>query len=167
MDSTFQKLVQKLGTLLFWITWPALWLYIRGTVRTRVLFIHKKKILVVHNFLGDGKWSIPGGGVHSGETAEAGARREFNEELGLQASRMIFKPLATEQHEGDRFVYLCHYFVAELRPKRVPFASVQIKKQRLEILDYEWMDYKKLNKTNASPDVLRAIRHAKRLHLLY
>lgn len=51
--------------------------------RAYVLIKHDGKILLVQNWLGSGKWSFPGGGVHKGEDSKAGACREVFEEVGL------------------------------------------------------------------------------------
>lgn len=142
------------GILAFWVSWPALWIYLRGSARTRVLLRHEGKILIVKNWLGSGQWALPGGGLHSGEPALIGARRELNEELGLQNVKLTLKPLAIEAHTGKGFTYICHYFVIDL--KKLP----DIKMQRFEIIEYAWVLPSQLDTTNANPDLLRALFHA-------
>lgn len=50
-----------------------------------------------------GAWSIPKGECGSGETAEAVARREFREELGIEPSGAIFQ-LAEVRQRGGKVV---------------------------------------------------------------
>lgn len=54
-----------------------------GPVRAYVLIENKHQILMVRNWLGSGKWSFPGGGVHRGEDSKVGACREVFEEVGI------------------------------------------------------------------------------------
>ncbi|HET7884997.1 MAG TPA: NUDIX domain-containing protein [Bradyrhizobium sp.] len=50
-----------------------------------------------------GAWSIPKGEYAPGESAEAVARREFREELGLELQKAIF-PLAEVRQRGGKIV---------------------------------------------------------------
>ncbi len=50
-----------------------------------------------------GAWAIPKGLVEPGETAEAAARREFEEELGIAPSG-ILSPLARIRQPGGKWV---------------------------------------------------------------
>jgi 8-oxo-dGTP pyrophosphatase MutT (NUDIX family) len=139
------------GRVAFLCSLPVLWVYLRGTARTRVLLTHKGTVLVVKNWLGNGEWSLPGGGLHGGEPAEIGARRELNEELHLQTSKIMLQSIAVEPHMGKGFSYLCHYLTAEC--PTLP----AIKRQRSEILEYAWLHPSELTPKNASSDVLRAL----------
>ena len=51
----------------------------------------------------DGAWTIPKGLIAEGETAEAAARREFAEELGIEAEGMLV-PLGTVKQRGGKEV---------------------------------------------------------------
>lgn len=78
------KLPKPLGRILFWITWPGIWLVVQlAPPRTRVIIINKGKLLLTQAWLGDGSWVLPGGGLHRGEDAKQGAVREVQEETGL------------------------------------------------------------------------------------
>ncbi len=147
-----KQLWRFLGIAAYWCSWPGLWLYLRGTTRTRILLRHQGNVLVVHPWLGNSKWNLPGGGMHAGEPAENGARRELNEELHLQNTKLKLKPLAIEPYAGRGFSYICHYFAADL--KTVP----ELHKQHIEILDYAWVDPVTLTPANSNPDTLRAIQ---------
>jgi 8-oxo-dGTP pyrophosphatase MutT (NUDIX family) len=62
------------------------------------------------------EWTLPGGGIRRGETAEAAARRELAEETGLLATELRLVRVASGVSDGrpDRV----HFF--ELRLDRLP-----------------------------------------------
>jgi 8-oxo-dGTP pyrophosphatase MutT (NUDIX family) len=140
-----------LGVISYWCGWPLLWIYLRGSVRTRVIIRYQGQILVVRTWLGNGEYNLPGGGLHAGEHADAGARREINEELHLQNVKLVLKPLGIEAHTGKGFSYMCHYFVADCT------YMPDVKMQFPEIVDYAWVDPGELTTKNANPDTLRAL----------
>lgn len=51
----------------------------------------------------EGAWMLPKGELQSGETAEAAARREFEEELGAAPSGLL-RPLARIRQRGGKWV---------------------------------------------------------------
>ena len=62
---------------------------------------------------GLGQWSLPGGGQHLGETAEAAARRELAEETGLSVGPMVLAGYADQiHHDADGRVQF-HYTVLD------------------------------------------------------
>lgn len=73
----------KLGRLIYFLTYPLLVVYLRGTIRPRVVLQHKRQVLLVRPTLGRGEWDFPGGGVHQNETIKQAAIREAHEELGI------------------------------------------------------------------------------------
>ena len=50
-----------------------------------------------------GAWAIPKGAIEPGETAEAAARREFEEELGTRAEGSL-RPLPRIRQKGGKWV---------------------------------------------------------------
>jgi len=68
-------------------------------------------------------YRIPSGGIHKGETFEAGAEREAFEETGLRIKlvRYILRVLANLTYQGEEIDWVSHVFLArciggELRP---------------------------------------------------
>jgi len=143
---------QKLGVICFWVVWPGLWLYLRGTTRTRVLVVVDKDVLLVKTWLGDGRWSLPGGGLHRHELVDDGALSELYEETGLQLERHSLRYVATQQSTNHGLAFTAAFFVAELREKP------HIRTQRFEIADYAWIPVADSRKDSCSTDVLEAIR---------
>ena len=145
---------RALGRTLFWLGWPAFWLFLRNTRRTRVVVRSGSDVLVVRGWLSDGRWSLPGGGLHAGEVAADGAARELFEETGILAAPAVLKPLgeAWVHHRG--LGYHCSYFTLRadaegLKPHR-----------QLEILDVAWMTVADLTPENATADVFMALDRA-------
>lgn len=74
-------------------------------------------VLLVRHSYGPDVWSLPGGGVASGEEPEAAARREVHEELGLTLDRL--EALGTHKEEISGAPHTSYLFtgVADERPK--------------------------------------------------
>src|SRR5688572_27485111 len=103
-----------LGRVGFWVSLPALYIYLRPSRRTRVLVHSEGKVLVVKPWLGSGKWILPGGGLHRHEDSSVGAARELREETGiiLPPSRLASAGTVDYRQHGLRFRY--EQFIAEL-----------------------------------------------------
>lgn len=112
-----KKVGQVIGRLVFWVTWPGLWLLVRWSRRTRLLLVCGDEFLAVRGWLGNGEWGLPGGGLHRGEEPIRGLLREVQEETGLTLALSHIKPAfqARYQAHGLRFNYQA--FVAEMSIK--------------------------------------------------
>lgn len=66
---------------------------IHKSQRSRVAIINTedREMVFVKNWLGSGKYQLPGGGIKSSENVKIAARREVNEELGLELNIDDFK----------------------------------------------------------------------------
>ena len=122
-----------MGILAFWISWPALWIYLHRGERTRLLLVCNGEFLVLKSWLRAGRrWNLPGGGLHDGEQPDAGLMREVREETGITLSKQQITQMYKSEYKesGLRFTYNC--FVCELpqKPKVIP--------QKGEITDYAW-----------------------------
>lgn len=137
---------------MFFCAWPAFWVYYRLVPeRTRVVLVYGGKILVVKQWIGDGRWSLPGGGLHKGEDAAEGAVRETAEEtgIGLRPDRLWPLGKAVGRQRGQKFEY--HMFAAAV-------SSPKVRAQWYEVAELAWLLPEDLNKSNAAPDTLHALR---------
>ncbi|HSX00400.1 MAG TPA: NUDIX hydrolase [Patescibacteria group bacterium] len=142
---------QKVGILAFWVTFPGLAIYLSRSERTRIVIASGDRIVVVKGWLGNGKWTLPGGGLHKGEAPLVGCLREVREETGLvldpTAVRLFFA--GTYHYHGIHFP--CHYFFVRL-PEPIP-----LRPQFLEIVDAAWIAESELGPRTADPDVRNAL----------
>ena len=140
-----------LGKIAFWSLLPALSAYLLAGKRTRVLVTNGEKVLVVKSWLGNGRWTLPGGGLHIRETPLAGIRRELTEETGLVIPSESFSPLLESHYRqhGLRFRYVC--FSVSL-PR-----ALKLRRQPWELTDAAWVDRKYLTPKTANQDVCQAV----------
>lgn len=82
----------------------------RPRLAVKVLVQNEGRVLVIHYRDDYGDWySLPGGGVHEGESLEAGAYRECLEETGLQVrvnDIAYVRDFLSENHPERRQVFL-------------------------------------------------------------
>jgi len=81
------------------------------TTRTRVILRSDQEILLCKDWLGSGKWSLPGGGVKKGEKLIPAAIREVKEETGLILKPSQLKTLTLRANKRRRSNY--HYFLVD------------------------------------------------------
>lgn len=85
-----------------------------------VALLHKGKVLLIQRARApwDGAWSLPGGRLEPGETAEDCAARELHEELGLRvyALRPLAKLLLGEGRKFRLQVFGTEAFEGEITP---------------------------------------------------
>jgi ADP-ribose pyrophosphatase YjhB (NUDIX family) len=146
------KLWQKVGVALFWATWPGLWLVLRKSRRTRLLIVSKKKIVVVKSWLGNGKWSLPGGGVRQGESTTDAILREVNEEVGLRLQKKDIKLRGQRiyKQSGLKFAYSLY----ETKLSRIN----SLKRSKKELSQVAWLPIKDVNNINSNYDVINALK---------
>jgi 8-oxo-dGTP pyrophosphatase MutT (NUDIX family) len=146
-----QQTVQKFGAILFWLAWPAFWLFSPHRPRTRVLVTAGGKVLVVKGLISTGKWSLPGGGLHRGEEPLTGALRELAEETGLRLRRDQLAPPFTRVSREHGLRAPTSYFAAQLTH------AADVRKQFLEITDVAWVPRSALHSQNSAREVLEAL----------
>lgn len=146
------RLKELTGRLSFWLTWPGLWVYLKIGKRSRVLVVAEDQVLVVKSWLGTGKWSVPGGGIHYKEESKTGALRELAEETGLKLTPNQLKYLGSNKQTIYGLSFNCECFAASLA-KPLPISLTDP-----EILDIQWLPISKLNNKNANSDVLDLLK---------
>lgn len=143
------------GRIVYWLTWPGLKLFLQRTTRTRALIEHNDEIVVTKSWLGNGKWSLPGGGVKRGESVEDALIREIKEEVGLIVTKGQLSKRAnmTYRQNGIEFSFLL--FDVSIAHK------LAVRPDRSEVIHAQWIKIKELSSRNASSDVLQAIAQMK------
>lgn len=141
----------RAGRIAFWLSWPLLFWYLGLSRRTRILVISGSKILVTKRWLGDGKWSLPGGGVHRGESVVKSVLRELKEETGLTLKRQDIQKLYTAWYHQNGLSFRYHCYAAELSQ------TLPVRPQRFELIETRWLSMNGLDKQNANDDVVQAL----------
>ncbi len=75
----------------------------------RVIINHHGRVVLVRHWYAPGVWTLPGGGIERGESAEAAAIREVKEETGLTVQR-IDRTLGVYDGpygKGDQVTVMC------------------------------------------------------------
>ncbi|MFO0920047.1 MAG: NUDIX hydrolase [Candidatus Saccharimonadales bacterium] len=127
-----------LGRVIYVFTYPILTFYLRGSKRTRVIVSSKDKVLLIRNWLGDGQWTLPGGGLHDGEALNVGASRELLEETGVVVSPGSFYDIGKEMARGFASSHELYFFETNLE-------STPDIKMQWEVAEYRWQDINDIN----------------------
>jgi 8-oxo-dGTP pyrophosphatase MutT (NUDIX family) len=146
-----KKIWMVIGNILFWLTLPLLYIYLKRSDRTRVFLVHNNNVLVVKGWLSNGKWALPGGGLLSGEEPVKGALRELKEETGIQLSPQDLRIIGTRQHRENGLKFKYYLFVGELN-EQLPAKSSQA-----EIVQTAWIAQDQLTGANAREPVIEAL----------
>lgn len=127
-------LIKKTINLFRPIYWPLVKLYFRffnnETRGVRVILKNNNEILFVKTSYGL-KFNFPGGNLAKDEDAEAGARREVKEELGIEIGRLEFLGTIVPPIEFEYRKNTISIFTAE-----VPNRDISI--NNLEISEVKW-----------------------------
>lgn len=115
------------------------------------MILHDEKVLAMKQWISPGKWGLPGGGLHRGESIAGGAAREVYEEtkLRLDPRQLQHVGRATYRKYGLSFDY--QVFVTKV-------GSSQVRAQCIEVSELEWLRPGQLRAKNAAPDTLRALQ---------
>lgn len=150
-----KKFWQLIGISTYWVTVPGIWLILRRTLRCRVVIRHEDSIVVVKPWLGNGKWCLPGGGVHGGESAAEAVRRETYEEVGIKLNPADCHSHGSQLYRQNGLAFTYHLFAAALAEKS------PTKRQNIEIFEAAWVPVNRLTPKTANQDVLDGIKTAK------
>jgi len=150
-----RKVLQFIGTIVFFCAWPAFWVYFRrGYGRTRVVLQHEGKVLIMKQWISAGKWGFPGGGLLRGEDRADGAARELLEETSLQLDPRQLQQVGTGTYRSYGLSFDFYVFVAKV-------GSSNVRAQRIEVSELTWAYPDELTPQNASPDTLQALNIAR------
>ncbi|MGB4758513.1 MAG: NUDIX hydrolase [Candidatus Saccharimonadales bacterium] len=153
-----KQLLALAGRAGYWLTWPALYVYMRGSHRSRMLLIHEQKVLVVKQWLGRNKWHLPGGGLHKGEDPLLGGIREVREEVGIALEPVQLQVICSLQKRSSGIPYTAEYYAAYLQQLPVPKLQVH------EIRESGWISLDDAIAQNVVPaSVVDALAASKKL----
>lgn len=130
----------------------------------RAIIIHDGKLVVMkRNKFGDEYYTLVGGAIDMGETAEQALVREIREETTLNVTK--YRPVFVENPGapfGPQYIYLCEYPGGEVR---LPDDSIEgkITKMGKNLYSTMWLPLAELPKTKFLSETLkRAILKAVR-----
>ena len=137
--------------MLFILTWPLIFIYAPLKVRSRILVIKDGKYLGVKHYFGSNVWSLPGGGVHKGETYKDAAIRELHEELAIHVAPHDVMPLLDARTYNERGHFMRYVlFVVEVSK------DMQVSKNH-EISEVRWLP---VDATGTANHVAQAVHQA-------
>lgn len=126
-----------LGTILFFLSLPGLYVYLRLEERTRVVITVGDEVLMLKGWYGSNRWMLPGGGAHAGESPLVAAVREVYEETGIQLQARDLQFLSSGvQWDSFGLRFTCHNFGVSL-PKKP-----QVRVDNHEIIQSAWLPIK-------------------------
>lgn len=146
-----RRILERIGVVVFFLAWPAFFVYLRRSERTRIVIADGSKILVTRNWISDGKWSLPGGGLHRGEPIVAGAQRELLEETGIALESRQLRFIGKQAYRAYGHGFVFHIFTAQA------VETSDLRRQKHEVSRMEWIEYRELNVDNAAQDTLLAL----------
>lgn len=147
-----RSVFQKLGVVIFWLSWPFWLVYFRThNQRSRILIVADGHALLLKSWLGRGQWGLTGGGANKGESIEDCAAREIKEEIGLETAATAFRPLGKRINNHAGLKFNAEFFVLEL--SEIPEISIQ----KSEISEAKWFKLDEVIAAKPGQDVLFAM----------
>jgi ADP-ribose pyrophosphatase YjhB (NUDIX family) len=125
-----------------------------------VVVVQGDDVLLVQRGKGayQGLWSLPGGAIELGETAEAAARRELLEETGLLASELTLGDVADAVLRDAEGAVEAHFTIAVYVTDRVSGSLAAAE----DALDARWFGPDARQELKRTPGLEAAIGRAKR-----
>lgn len=145
------KILAAGGRIVFWATWPYLYLHLIRSQRVRVLIMTSSEVLLIRAWHGSGTWTLPGGGIKPTEDAFSTAQREVMEEVSILLGREQFSPLTKATYKDRGLRFSCQYFVVKLS-KALPIVA-----KPPEIVEVRWIPVNHLERFRLGPDVRQAL----------
>ncbi len=138
------------GRIVFWLTWPVLKIRLNLSRRVRAVIYYKDEILVVKSWIGNSKWTIPGGGIKIGEASIDALIREVKEEVGIELKSTSCQNVGDFIYNSTGLRYRYALYAIKLKAK----PSINVNKT--EIVDAEWLKLSKINQSNSNSDAINA-----------
>ena len=98
------------------------------TYGVKCIVEHDGRILFIKNTYGAPVWTLPGGGVKRGELPEDAARREINEEVGIELGALKKIGELKNDREYKRDTIFC--FVGEAKNEAIKIDQGEIREAR-------------------------------------
>lgn len=127
------KMPPLTGRIFYCFSRPFLGLFYSGVLRTRALIICGSEILLVRNWKGRQKWTLPGGGTKKGESSRQTLVRELQEELNLRFDEKLPKYLSRIDHKEASALYPVDVFELKLDEKP------RFVMNQTELVDAKWI----------------------------
>ena len=144
-------MTDRISKLLFWLSWPIIYIVVTDTDRTRIMIQKDDSILLVSGWLSDGRWQLPGGGVKRRENFAKAALREMEEEVGIKTALSNLKYLGERQIKDNGLRYICHYFLLKELGSINPKAGHEIKQFKFEKIS-------KINNNTHASEVIEGLK---------
>lgn len=124
------KIIEKIA---YYLAYPAIAIALCHTNRTRLVIFYKDELLVLRGRLSNGRWILPGGGIHKNENANDAVIREVFEETGvtLDKSDINKSDDILIRHRFISFTATFFYITLHAKP--------ELSLQWYEIADARWV----------------------------
>lgn len=142
------------GVAAYILSYPLLFLVLRGTRRTRVVLIVENEVLLLKPVLGLGTYILPGGGLKKNEIPVQSAARELREETGIALRTDEFRYTGEFTSRHNFIKVKLHIFRAALSKKP------EIRLHKFEIAEFRWVDISQLDFVPMTNAERRAVRRA-------
>jgi len=125
------------GKIIFWLSWPLMWLMIPLTRQVRVVIVQDRKVLLIKNRVGMGRWDLPGGAARIGESAVDASSRKVKEELSLDclSPKLLIADSTLRMKSGVLF---------RLQFVQADILEDSLVKKNWEISDFTWASEEEL-----------------------
>jgi len=148
-----KSIYKKVGTILFWCTWPLQWLNLHlHPERTRVLIVACGEALLIRPFMGPAIWLLPGGGLKHKETAEACAVREVKEEVGVDLMETELMPLGKRSFVLRGLPYKSINYAVEMSEKP------NVHTRWYEVYSYSWVPLADIDSIDIAKEVKQSVK---------
>jgi len=132
----------KIGQVVYLLSLPFFKIFFKKRQTTRLILIKDDQLVVIRNYLSDGSWGLPGGGIKKNETPLQSLSREVKEEINLDLSNLQLQYLGFfEAH--NRFVKY-HYHLWLIRSDQIDFNHLKTNRP-FEIAQITTLNISKIN----------------------